>query len=123
MPNASPIADSDSANRCGASKNTIVRGSRANSANRADRAPPRLGKNPSKQNRSTGSPDNASAVVTADGPGRQVTATEAATAATTNRYPGSEIDGMPASVTSSTRRPAARSDSNSGARVASLASK
>jgi hypothetical protein len=58
---------------------------------------------PSKQNRSTGRPEIASAVRTADGPGTAVTRTPASTAAATSRYPGSETLGMPASVTSSTR--------------------
>ncbi len=51
-----------------------MRGSVASSASRRARSPALRGRNPSKQNRSTGSPDNASAVRTADGPGTAVTA-------------------------------------------------
>ena len=47
--------------------------------------PSRRGAKPSKQNRSTGSPDSTSAVVTADGPGRQVTGSPSAAAAATSR--------------------------------------
>ena len=83
------------ASRCGASKNTSVRGSPARAANARDRSPARRGRKPSKQNRSTGSPDTASAVVTADGPGSAVTAMPSAIAATTSRYPGSDTEGMP----------------------------
>ena len=43
------------------------------------------GGNPSKQNLSVGSPETASAVVTADGPGSAVTRRPAAAAAVTSR--------------------------------------
>ena len=43
------------------------------------------GGNPSKQNRSVGRPETASAAVTAEGPGSTVTAIPAATAAATSR--------------------------------------
>ena len=72
-PNASAIAASAASVRCGASKNTIVRCSAASAASRRDRSPALRGRKPSKQNRSTGSPDTASAVSTADGPGTAVT--------------------------------------------------
>lgn len=72
------------------------------------------GRNPSKQNRSTGSPERASAVSTADGPGTAVMRSPRSTAAATRRYPGSETEGMPASVTSSTRAPWASSSTSSG---------
>ena len=71
--------------RCGASKKTIVRSSAARAASRRDRSPALRGRNPSKQNRSTGSPETASAVSTADGPGTAVTGTPASTAAATSR--------------------------------------
>ena len=48
------------------------------------RSPPLRGRKPSKQNRSTGSPETASAVVTADGPGTEVTGTPASIAARTS---------------------------------------
>ena len=48
------------------------------------RSPALRGRKPSKQNRSTGSPETASAVVTADGPGTEVTATPASIAARTS---------------------------------------
>ena len=49
------------------------------------RGPSRRGGNPSKQNRSQGSPETASAVSTADGPGTEVTVTPFSTAAATSR--------------------------------------
>jgi hypothetical protein len=69
-----------------------------------------------------GSPETASAVVTADGPGTAVTRTPAATAAATTRYPGSLMPGIPASVTTSTFRPAASSAANCSARRDSITS-
>ena len=66
------------ASRCGASKNTMVRRSAASAASSRRRSPALRGRKPSKQNRSTGSPDTASAVVTADGPGSAVTGRPAA---------------------------------------------
>ena len=51
---------------------------------RARRSPALRGRKPSKQNRSTGSPETASAVVTADGPGTDVTAMPASIAARTS---------------------------------------
>jgi len=71
--------------RRGDSKKTWVRASAASSANRRSRSPGLRGGNPSKQNRSVGSPETASAVVTADGPGTAVTLIPAATAAATTR--------------------------------------
>ena len=85
--------------------------------------PPGAGRKPSKQNRSTGSPDTASAMSTADGPGTPVTRTSASTAALTRRYPGSETDGIPASVTTTHPVAARRGRStSSGVRCASLCS-
>ena len=111
-----------SASRCGDSKKTTARGSASSVASHRRRSPSRRGAKPSKQNRSTGSPDSTSAVVTADGPGRQVTGSPSATAAATSRYPGSETAGMPASVTTSTVRPARTSSSSRGSRATSTAS-
>ena len=68
-----------------ASKKTWVRRSPASSAKRLARSPWPRGGNPSKLNRSVGSPETASAVVTADGPGRAVTRSPAAAAAETSR--------------------------------------
>ena len=62
-----------------------MRGSVASSANRARRSPGLRGGKPSKQNRSLGSPETASAVVSADGPGMAVTRIPAATAAAVTR--------------------------------------
>ena len=73
------------ASRRGDSKNTWVRVSVARSANRRSRSPDLRGGNPSKQNLSVGSPETASAVVTADGPGTAVTMIPAAAAAATSR--------------------------------------
>jgi hypothetical protein len=73
------------ASRRGDSKNTWVRGSAASSASRRSRSPGLRGTKPSKQNRSVGRPETASAVVTADGPGTAVTRTPAAAAAATTR--------------------------------------
>ncbi len=84
-PNAAAIAVSAAAVRWGASKNTMVRSSPASAASRRDRSPAFRGRNPSKQNRSTGSPETARAVRTADGPGTEVTAMPSATAAATSR--------------------------------------
>ena len=47
-------------------------------------------------------PLSVSAMMTADAPGRLVTAIPASLAAFTKRYPGSEISGVPASDTSAT---------------------
>ena len=66
---------------------------------RVERSPPLRGRNPSKQKRSTGRPDIASAASTADGPGSTVTATPSSTASATSRKPGSLTVGMPASDT------------------------
>ncbi len=63
----------------------MVRRSSASSANLLARSPALRGGNPSKQNRSLGSPDTASAAVTADGPGSTVTVTPASIAAVTSR--------------------------------------
>jgi hypothetical protein len=73
------------ATRRPASKKTWVRGSAASSAKRLARWPLPRGGKPSKQNRSVGSPDTASAVVTADGPGSAVTRRPASAAAATSR--------------------------------------
>ena len=62
-----------------------MRGSAASSPNRRARSPFLRGGNPSKQNRSVGRPETASAVVTADGPGTAVTRIPAAAAAATSR--------------------------------------
>ena len=109
--------------RCGASKNTIVRCSAARSARRRARSPALRGRKPSKQNRSTGSPETASAVSTAEGPGTAMTSTPASRAAATSRYPGSDTLGIPASVTSSTRSPASIASTSDGVRAVSLPSK
>ena len=69
-PNASASAASAAPVRCGASKNTIV-ALAGQSARRRARSPALRGRNPSKQNRSTGSPETASAVSTAEGPARR----------------------------------------------------
>ena len=84
-PRACAIAASAAAVRCGASKNTMVRSSSASPSSRRARSPALRGRKPSKQKRSTGSPDTARAVSTADGPGTAVTRTSAATAAATSR--------------------------------------
>ena len=86
-------------------------------------APPALrGRNPSKQNRSVASPDRASAVSTAEGPGTAVTGTPAWIAARTTRRPGSETLGIPASVTTRTVAPPAAAATSSADRVCSLCS-
>ena len=55
------------------------------SSNLRVRSPSLRGGKPSKQNRSVGSPDTASAVVTAEGPGTAVTTIPSAAAAATIR--------------------------------------
>ena len=79
------MARSETSMRCGASKNTIVRRSPASADNARARSPPLRGRKPSKQNRSTGSPETASAMSTALGPGTQVTGTPDSMAALTRR--------------------------------------
>ena len=79
------MSASASASRCGASNSTQVRRSACSSASRARRSPALRGRKPSKQKRSVGRPLTASAVVTADGPGTQVTGRSCSTAATTSR--------------------------------------
>lgn len=69
----------------GDSKYTWVLVSSPFSANLRVRSPSLRGGKPSKQNRSVGSPDTASAVVTADGPGTAVTRMPSAAAAATIR--------------------------------------
>ena len=68
-PNASASAARLAASRDGASKKTSVRRSPASSARRRIRSPGLRGRKPSNANRSVGSPDTASAVITALGPG------------------------------------------------------
>jgi hypothetical protein len=80
-----PSSVSVTCSRRGDSKNTCVRASVASSVNRACRSPGLRGGKPSKQNRSLGSPETASAVVSADGPGMAVTRIPAATAAAVTR--------------------------------------
>jgi hypothetical protein len=121
-PNEARSSARVAATRRGDSKNTWVRGSPASSANRFWRSPSLRGGNPSKQNRSVGSPETASAVVTADGPGTAVTRTPAATAAATTRKPGSLMPGMPASVTTRTFLPAVSSVTSCSARRDSITS-
>ena len=108
------MSASDAASRCGASNSTAVRRSATSACSRVRRSPALRGRKPSKQKRSLGRPLTASAVVTADGPGTQVTGRSCAAAAATSRYPGSLTVGIPASVTSSTRRPARTASSSSG---------
>ena len=62
-----------------------ARASLSNAASQPRRAARLRGANPSKQKRSAGRPETARAVVTADGPGRQVSGRPAATHATTSR--------------------------------------
>src|SRR5699024_4236753 len=66
------------------------------------RSPLLRGTKPSKIERPTDNPDKASAVVTAEAPGKQVTGTPACAAATTMECPGSETKGIPASETTKT---------------------
>ena len=61
-------------------------------------------------------------MVTALGPGRQLTRSPCATQADTSRKPGSDTAGIPASVTSSTVDPPRIAASNAGMRAASTAS-
>nr|BFE67724.1 hypothetical protein GCM10020092_010250 [Actinoplanes digitatis] len=100
-----------------------MRGSAASSRSRERRPEPVRGRKPSKQNRSLGRPDSASAVVTALGPGAAVTAKPASSAARTRRYPGSETLGMPPSVTTATTAPPRSASTRSGVRRSSLPSK
>ncbi len=55
-------------------------------------------------------------MITADGPGTDVTSRPASAAAATSRYPGSDTDGIPASVTSTTVCPARIRSSSAGIR-------
>ena len=84
-PNAPAISASVAASRRGDSKNTMVRRSSRRPASRRARSPALRGGNPSKQNRSVGRPDTATAAVTADGPGSTVTPIPASIAARTSR--------------------------------------
>ena len=61
-------------------------------------------------------------MVTAEGPGAQVTGSPADTAAATSRYPGSETVGMPASETTATVAPPRTWSSSPWAEAASLCS-
>lgn len=117
---ASTASSSVSASRRGDSKKTHVRGSTASVASHVIRAECRRGAKPSKQNRSDGRPATASAVVTAEGPGRHEIGNPLSIQADTNRYPGSLIRGMPASLTSRTVAPAAISATSAGTRAASF---
>ena len=84
-PNAAASSARVAATRRRDSKKTMVRGSAASSANRRFLAPSLRGGKPSKQNRSVGSPQTASAAVTAEGPGSTVTVMPASAAAPTSR--------------------------------------
>ena len=119
-PAASTASRRQSASRRGDSKNTHVRGSAASVASQDTRAECLRGANPSKQNLPDGRPDTASAVVTADGPGRQLTGRPALDAGRHQPIAGSLISGMPASLTSRTVAPASISSTSAGTRDASF---
>ncbi len=99
------MASSAPTSRWGASKKIMVRGSDARAASAAARSPALRGRKPSKQKRSVGRPETASAASVALGPGRTVTSTPAAIAAVTARKPGSDTVGIPASETTRTVAP------------------
>ncbi len=84
-PKAAASSVSVAVTRRGDSKSTSVRRSVASSASRRARSPALRGRKPSNTNRSHGSPEMISAVVTADGPGSTVTGSPAAAAAATSR--------------------------------------
>src|SRR5207244_2855995 len=69
------------------------------------RSRPFLGRNPSKQKRSLGSPLTTRAATSAEGPGTASTRAPAAAAAATSLAPGSDMAGVPASVTTATSTP------------------
>ncbi len=100
-----------------------MRGSEASDASRSVRAAPLRGRKPSKVNRSAGSPERATASVTALGPGMPVTAAPTPSAARTALSPGSEMVGIPASVSRATVSPASSRPASSAARSASLPAK
>ena len=100
-----------------------MRSSCASASSLPRRAPSLRGRNPSKQNLSVGSPETASAVRTADGPGIAVTLSPRSMQAVTTLNPGSLTDGMPASVTSATVMPSATAATSSPVRDSSLPSK
>ena len=105
---------------CGASWRTIVRRSPASSARWARRFFLFMGRKPSKVKRPVSSPDSASAVTKAHGPGTAVTVTPASAHRRTRSSPGSLIAGIPASVTSAPSSPASRRWTSSGPRPSSL---
>ena len=86
-------------------------------------APLARGKNPSKVNRSVGSPESAIAIVGALGPGTTFTSIFSAIASRINLKPGSLIVGIPASDTTKTFLPSRRSSKTSSVRAVSLPSK
>ena len=80
----------------------MVRSSAAREFSLRVRSEPLRARNPSKVNRPVGSPESASAVNAAEGPGITVTGRSASATAHAATYPGSEIVGIPASESSRT---------------------
>ena len=113
----------ESANRCGASKKTIVRSSNLSFSNVANRAPAVRGGKPSNEKRSVGSPESATDMVTALGPGITETSIPSAIASRINLKPGSLIVGIPASETTNTVAPLFSSEISSRVRSSSFPSK
>ena len=64
-----------------------------------------MGKNPSKTNRSLGSPEFTNAGTKAVAPGKHSIAIPSSTHALVNKNPGSDIAGVPASLISAISRP------------------
>ena len=87
---------------------------------RARRAALFTGRNPSKKNRSAGSPATVSAASSAEAPGIGTTRTPAAMAAPTSRAPGSDSSGVPASEISAMASPARRRATRPGSTSAAL---
>src|SRR5437667_3344197 len=115
-PQASARSRKLSRSRCGDSKKMRVRGSRRNSSMRARRRAARRGRNPSKANRSVGSPETSRAQSALEAPGIGTTGTPASTAARTSVKAGSEIPGEPASETMATEAPSLSFPTRSGVR-------
>ena len=105
-PHAVARSRSVPATRFGASNTIAPRSSAAIRASRSRRSRPERGRNPSNVQCGPATPDTATAVTTADGPGSATTVPPSPAHAATSSPPGSLTTGVPASLTSARSAPA-----------------
>ena len=121
-PQRSSMASKVWRTRCGASKNTLTRGSRPMASSQIFRSFDRIGGKPRNTNSRVWNPHEATAAMTALGPGMLSTRIPAARAAATRVRPGSEMSGVPASETSAIDSPASSRSMSFGVFSRSLCS-